>query len=79
MVVVLLTLAVSTALNVAYMLRTTMTLYRPGERFPLTVSPLAKDWPFRLAMAVLILINVCLGVFGGQTMELIQKGIAIFN
>ena len=78
-VVVLLTLAVSTVLNVAYMLRTTMTLYRPGERFALEVSPIAKDTPFRMAMGALIVINILLGVCGGQVMELIQKGIAIFN
>ncbi len=79
MAVLLLTLATSTVLNVAYMLRTTMTLYRPGERFPLEKSPLAKDMPFRLAMGALIVINVFLGVFGGQVMELIRQGIAIFN
>lgn len=75
----LLTLALSTALNVAYMLRTTLTLYRPGERFPLTKSPLAKDAPFTAAMSALILINVALGIGGGRVMELIYQGISMFS
>ena len=79
MIVLLLVLALSTALNVAYMLRTSLTLYRPGQRFPLTKSPLAKDGLFTAAMAALIVINVFLGVCGGQVMNLILRGIAIFN
>lgn len=79
MIVVLLTLALSTVLNVAYMLRTTLTLYRPGERYPLTKSPLAKDWIFSLAMGAMILINVFLGVCGNHVMALIVRGIAMFN
>ncbi|MBE5782181.1 MAG: sodium:proton antiporter [Clostridiales bacterium] len=77
--VLLLTLALSTVLNVAYMLRTTLTLYRPGQRYPLTKSPLAKDAPFTGAMIALVLINIVLGVGGGRVMELIYQGIAMFN
>jgi len=72
-------LALSTALNVAYLLRTTMTLYRPGERYPLTRSPLVKDKPFTAAMLAMIAVNVALGIWGGQVMDLIYKGIAMFN
>ena len=79
MAVLLLTLAVSTALNVMYMLRTAMTLYRPGERFPLTRSPLARDPLFTGAMAVLIVVNAALGVLGGGVMRLIYQGIAMFS
>ena len=79
MVMLLLALALSTALNVAYLLRTTMTLYRPGERYPLTRSPLVKDKPFTSAMLAMIAVNVALGIWGGQVMDLIYKGIAMFN
>lgn len=79
MVTLLLTLAVSTALNVAYLLRTTLTLYRPGEKYQLTKSPLAKDKPFTFAMLLLIFVNLLLGVAGGNIMDLIYKGIAMFT
>jgi len=79
MITLLLTLAASTALNVAYLLRTTLTLYRPGEKYPLSCSALAKDKPFTFAMLVLIAVNVLLGVAGGNVMTMIHQGIAMFN
>ena len=79
MIALLLTLALSTALNAAYLLRTTLTLYRPGERYPLEKSVLAKDKPFTAAMLLLIGLNVILGIFGSNVMDLIYKGIAMFN
>ena len=79
MVVMLLALAVSTALNVIYLLRTTLTLYRPGEKYPLTRSSLVKDKTFTVSMIFMIAMNIFLGVSGGAVMDLIYKGIAMFN
>ena len=76
MVTVLSVLVVSTALNVAYLLRTGLTLYRTNEEEePGTKT---KDAPFAFAMAVLIAVNIALGVFGGAVMRWIQQGISIF-
>lgn len=79
MIVLQLTLAVSTVLNVAYLLRTTLTLYRPGENYPLTKSPLAKDKPFTVAVCGLIVLNILLGIGGGAVMRLVQTGLSLFR
>ena len=71
-------LVLSTVLHVAYMLRTVLTLYRPGERYPMTVSPLSRDGLFTLAILALLLVNLGLGVAGGQVMNLINQGIQMF-
>ena len=78
MAVVLGALAVSTVLNVIYMLRTTLTLYRPSGRQEMVKSPLRKDVCFTVAILALIALNVFLGVAGGQVMEWIHRGIALF-
>lgn len=73
-------MAVSTVLNVAYQLRTVLTLYRRGERFPL--SP-AREKPvnvaFILSMVVFIALNVLLGVCAGPVMAVIRRGLQLFN
>ena len=76
MVVILSTLAVSTALNVAYMLRAALTLYRTGEEEAPEYK--TKDVPFAFAMVILIVINIALGVFGGAVVGWILQGISIF-
>ena len=76
MAAVLAALAVSTALNVAYLLRTALTLYRPAEDTEYT--PMYSDKPFTFAMVILIILNIVLGVFGGEVMKWIQQGIAVF-
>lgn len=70
-------LAVSTALNVAYMLRTALTLYRAGENDD--AAPREKDGLFAFAAAALILINIALGLLGGPVMELINQGMLAFR
>jgi len=72
-------LAVSTALNVAYMLRTALILYSrekpPGE----AGQPKARDPAFAAAMAVLIGLNLFLGVCGEPVLDLINRGLALFS
>ena len=78
MILALAGLAVSTALNVVYLLKTALTLYRPKEEPEAEAAPMEKDAPFAFAMGALIVINLALGVFGGQVMNWIQQGIAMF-
>ena len=72
-------LALSTTLNVAYMLRTVLILYSrekpPGE----PEMPKARDSAFAAAMTVMIGLNVFLGVFGQPVLELIRRGLALFS
>ena len=76
MITILSVLAVSTALNVAYLLRAALTLYRNDAEQE--AGRKTKDAPFAFAMAVLIVLNIALGVFGGAVMHWIQQGISIF-
>ena len=69
-------LAVSTGLNVAYMLRTVLTLYRPAEGEIKAGSK--PDAPFAAAMAALIFFNMALGLLSGPVMDIIQQGIGRF-
>lgn len=78
MVLVLADLLISTALNVGYLLRCALRLYRPTEKEETEHNPKTKDAPFAFAMGVLIVMNLGLGVFGGPVLRWIQQGIAIF-
>ena len=78
MVVVLADLLVSTALNVGYLLRCALTLYRPAEETEAQPAPKTRDAAFAFAMIVLILMNLGLGVFGAPVLDWIRQGIAMF-
>ena len=80
MPVVLAVLAVSTLLNVAYMLRTVLTLYRQEEAHAEETEeqPKARDAAFAAAMIALMGLNVALGLLGGPLMEMIHQGLALF-
>ena len=78
MIALLAALAVSTLLNVMYMLRTVLTLYRPMSDEAAQKSPLRRDACFSVAVAVLIALNVALGLFGGEIMAVIHRGITLF-
>lgn len=78
MIALLLTLAVSTALNVAYLLRTALTLYRPDTDHPREVSPLSHDGAFTAAMCALMGVNLALGLAGQPVIALIRQGISMF-
>ena len=78
MIAVLAALAVSTVLNVMYMLRTVVTLYGENRELGGEKSALRKDACFTAAMVALMALNVLLGVMGYQVMGAIQQGIALF-
>ena len=78
MIAVLAALAVSTALNVAYLLRAALILYREKEDVPAAGQPLPRDGAFAASMLAYLIANAALGVWGGTIMEWIQQGIAAF-
>ncbi|MBQ3078417.1 MAG: sodium:proton antiporter [Clostridia bacterium] len=77
MLIVLFVLAASTVLNVSYFLRTVITLYRPGERYPLTRDK-AVMVPLALALIVFIGLNTALGIFSLPVFEMINDGIMLW-
>ena len=79
MILALSALVVSTGLNVMYLLRTALTIYSEGEKYPNEKSPLASDGAFAVSMAALMILNLALGVLGGGIMGWIRQGIALFR
>ena len=72
-------LAVSTLLNVAYMLRSVLVLYRKNEETEKTDQSIARrDGFFAAAVAALIALNLLLGLLGGPILQLIEQGIRLF-
>ena len=78
MIALLATLAVSTALNVAYLLRTALILYRSDADQPQKISRLPHDGAFIAAMCALMSVNLALGLAGYPVMDLIRRGISMF-
>ncbi len=69
-------LAVSTLLNVAYMLRALLTLY--AEREETNQSIVRNGGFFIAAMTALIAFNLLLGLLGGPILKLIEQGLRLF-
>ena len=67
-------LAVSTVLNVLYFLRTVLTIYRPGERYPLTRDPSMRPY-LTAALFMFACLNIALGVWGMPIMHLIESSV----
>ena len=78
MVIVLADLLLSTVLNVGYFLRACMTLYSAPEKEEKASWPSMPDPLFAGAMGALLLLNFGLGVWGGQVLQWIEQGIALF-
>lgn len=80
---VLLTLAVSTVLNVVYYLHTVLTIYTPPlpeEKEAVTVKegrrPLSRGFAF--AGICFTLLSLLLGIFSGSILTLLERGAALF-
>ncbi len=78
MIVLLSALAISTLLNVAYMLRTVLTLYRQEEGVPTAMVYGGNSVSFAVSMAALMIVNIGLGIFGNEILHLIDQGIRMF-
>lgn len=75
---ILLTLALSTFLNVVYFLRTVITLYRP-EAEGAVVTKRKNGWMFTASMVVLIAVNIGLGVLARPVIGAIVTGLGYFG
>lgn len=76
-VLMLCVLAVSVVLNVAYFLRTVLTLYRDPLPRMENVQGQPAGYAFCTAMVALIALNITLGVAGGTVMDWIQTGVML--
>lgn len=77
---VLLTLAVSTSLNTVYFLRTVITLYRkPLEGAEYPVEKGRRGFCFNAALVSFSVLNVALGLFSQQLVNMITSGLAMFG
>lgn len=75
---VLIALAISTLLNVAYFLRTVLTLYAASSAPHLRKIPLASDKGFVAIASLLILLNVVIGLHSQPLINLFERGIELF-
>ena len=76
--IVLVALSISTLLNVAYFLRTVITLYTPAPTHELTVIPARSNVGFLIAGVLLIALNVAIGLHAQPILDLFEKGIQLF-
>lgn len=84
LLVTMIALIISTFLNAAYFLTTVVTLYSNREEQKVKNFDLrelgSKSKPsVRIALILFVAINLYLGLFSGQVMELIQNGLAMFG
>ncbi len=79
MILVLLVLAISTALNTLYFLRTVITIYRPAIREYPEAKGFRPRASFAFAMVVSIGVNIALGVCSQPVLNAITLGLAHFG
>ena len=74
----LIALALSTLLNVLYLMKTVITLYRPArEGF---TPPAAQKSPLSVwAMAGFVAVNVLVGILADPIMQAIRIGLVMFD
>ncbi len=70
-------LALSTVLNVAYMLRASLILYSREDKIP-SESPHRHDPLFAVTMIIQIGLNLFLGLCGNTVMQLFRSGLTLF-
>ena len=79
MLLVLLVLAISTALNTLYFLRTVITIYRPTIREYPEAAGFHPRASFAVAMVAAIALNVALGVCSQPVLNAIAAGLTCFG
>ena len=78
MIIVLSALIISTVLNILYLLRALLVLYRASGKEEMEKPKRRAGFLFSFAMLALILLNAGIGIFGGTIMDWISKGIEMF-
>lgn len=78
--VMLIALAVSTLLNVLYLMKTVITLYRPArEGFVAPPSVTGKNRRLTIALIGFIILNVVVGLLANPIMQAIRVGLQMFS
>ncbi len=79
-VLVLVTLVISTWLNTVYFLRTVITLYRkPIEGAAYPVERGRRGFSFNASLVAFSVLNIVLGLFSQQLVNMITSGLAMFG
>ncbi|MBO5270704.1 MAG: sodium:proton antiporter, partial [Clostridia bacterium] len=76
--VILVALAVSTMLNVAYFLRTVLTIYTPKPTHEMVHVRMRDNVGFVIVGVLLVALNVYLGLHAQPVIDLFERGIALF-
>lgn len=71
-------LAVSTILNAIYFMKTVIRIYTPAKTDYETIS-FKKEWGYSVALLFFIALNLVLGLMSDPIVELITKGLLIFD
>ncbi len=79
MLVALLALAASAALNTVYFLKTVVTIYRAPDPKAERMAHVTVSLPNRIALSCYMAINVALGVFSQPFVEAIRRGLSLFS
>lgn len=78
--VMLIALALSTLLNVLYLVKTFITLYRPArEGFVPPEKPVEKNHRLTVALVGFIVLNVLVGLMANPIMQAIRMGLEMFD
>ena len=76
--IMLAALALSTLLNVLYLMKTVVTLYRPA-RTGFTAPAVKRSWCTEIALWGFVLANVLVGLMADPLMQAIRSGLVMFD
>jgi multicomponent Na+:H+ antiporter subunit D len=76
--IMLAALAVSTLLNVLYLMKTVVTLYRPA-REGFSAPAVKRSWRTEIALWGFVLANVLVGLMADPLMQAIRSGLVMFD
>ena len=77
-VAMLAALAVSTLLNVLYLMKTVVTLYRPA-REGFSAPAVKRSWRTEIALWGFVAANVLVGLLADPLMQAIRSGLVMFD
>lgn len=76
--VMLIALAISTLLNVLYLMKTVVTLYRPA-RVGFDAPAVKRSWRTEIALWGFVLVNVLVGLLADPLVQAIRSGLVMFD
>ena len=76
--VMLAALAISTLLNVLYLMKTVVTLYRPA-REGFSAPVVRRGWRSEIALWGFVILNVLVGLLADPMVQAIRSGLVMFD